>query len=155
MKRRFKGRKAAAFLAAYAKTCSVTISARAAKCLRSDHYNWLRFDPAYKAAFEELHEEAAQILEDEAVRRALEGVEKPITVAGEREVIREYSDTLLIFMLKGMKPAKFRERHEHTIETGEKLSAILRQRFEKRQLPVIDVPLAIEAPKDESSEPEK
>ena len=43
------------------------------------------------------------------VRRAYLGVEKPVTVAGKREVIREYSDTLLIFLLKGARPQKYRD----------------------------------------------
>lgn len=43
-------------------------------------------------------------LEDEARRRAVEGVARPITVAGEREVVRDYSDALLVRMLKRFIP---------------------------------------------------
>lgn len=43
------------------------------------------------------------------VRRAYHGVEKPVTVAGKREIIREYSDTLLIFLLKGARSNKYRD----------------------------------------------
>jgi hypothetical protein len=76
---------------------------------KGTHYDWLRKDPEYKAQFEAAQVQAADILEDEAVRRAYVGVEKPITVAGKREVIREYSDTLLIFLLKGARPNKYRD----------------------------------------------
>jgi hypothetical protein len=56
-----------------------------------------------------------QLLEDEAMGRAVEGVEKPISVNGELKTIREYSDTLLIFLLKGAAPEKYRERYEHAL----------------------------------------
>ena len=38
---------------------------------------------------------------NEAIRRACHGVQKPITAARKREIIHEYSDTMLIFLLKG------------------------------------------------------
>jgi hypothetical protein len=44
-----------------------------------------------------------------------------VTVAGKRELVREYSDTLLIFLLKGMRPAKDRERYDVVVEAGESL----------------------------------
>ena len=46
------------------------------------------------------------MLGNEAIRRAYHGVEKPITVAGQREIIHEY---LLIFLLKGARPKKYRD----------------------------------------------
>jgi hypothetical protein len=75
---------------------------------RGTHYHWLK-DPEYKAQFEAAQVQAADMLEDEAIRRAFHGVEKPITVAGKREIIRESSDTLLIFLLKGARPQKYRD----------------------------------------------
>ena len=57
-------------------------------------------------------------LEDEAVRRGVEGVERGIYHNGKRIATEcEYSDTLLIFLLKGAMPEKYRERREtmHTI----------------------------------------
>jgi hypothetical protein len=48
-------------------------------------------------------------LEDEAVRRAYEGVERPVFQGGKQVgVVREYSDTLLIFLLKALRPEKYR-----------------------------------------------
>lgn len=53
----------------------------------------------------------AGALEDEAVRRAYVGVEEPLFYQGKQcGTVRKYSDTLLIFLLKGAKPAKYRER---------------------------------------------
>ena len=68
-------------------------------------------DRAFDAAWHEAIEAAADTLELEARRRAVDGVEKPIFWQGE-EVgsVREYSDSLLQFLLKGNKPDKFRDR---------------------------------------------
>lgn len=98
------------FLVAYAALGRVDLAAEAAKIERASHYRWLREHADYRAAFEQSREQVAQRLEDEAFRRAHDGVERPVTVAGERELIREYSDTLLIFLLKGAKPERYRER---------------------------------------------
>ena len=51
----------------------------------SAHYDWLK-DPEYKAQFEAIQLQAANMLEDEAIRQAFRGVEKPITVASKREI---------------------------------------------------------------------
>ena len=61
--------------------------------------------------------EACDALEAEARRRAVEGVRKPIYCQGEIcGTVREYSDTLLFFLLKGAMPEKYRDdyRAEHT-----------------------------------------
>ncbi len=52
------------------------------------------------------------ILEAEAFRRAVEGVEKPVGwYKGEPGgYVREYSDVLLMFQLKALRPEKCRER---------------------------------------------
>jgi hypothetical protein len=47
-------------------------------------------------------EEGVDNAEEEAYRRAVHGVEKPVHYQGERvDKIQEFSDTLLIFLLKG------------------------------------------------------
>jgi hypothetical protein len=101
--------KKAAFLAAYAATCTVTKAAEAAKIHRATHYDWLRTDPEYKAQFEQTQVQVVQALEDEAIRRAYHGTRRPVTVAGKRELVTDYSDTLLIFLLKGARPQKYRD----------------------------------------------
>ena len=122
--------KKARFLKAYATVCQVTLAARMAGIDRGTHYDWLQKDPEYRAKFERAQEVAIQALEDEAVRRAYEGVERPVYQGGEKVgVIREYSDTLLIFLLKGLRPAKYRERYDVVVEAGDSLvQAIARGR---------------------------
>lgn len=130
--------KRSAFLSAYVRTASITKAARAAKLERQMHYRWLDEDPEYQKQFAAAQREAAQLLEDEAVRRAHEGIVKPLTYKGRfsyksrpkrdengsivqehgRTVyeeygaplaIREYSDGMMMFLLRGFLPAKYRE----------------------------------------------
>jgi len=68
-------------------------------------------NPEFAAQWEEAVKEGMETLEDEARRRAFQGVEEPVFFQGETcGHIKRYSDTLLIFLLKGAKPEKYRER---------------------------------------------
>ena len=83
---------------------------------------------AGRARVAEAREEACDALEAEARRRAVEGVRKPVYYRGEIVgTVKEYSDTLLIFLMKGAMPEKYREnvKIEHTggAELLEKLAA--------------------------------
>jgi hypothetical protein len=66
------------FLAAYAVTCNVAASAKAAAVTRTCHYDWLERDADYKAVFAEAHKIGVASLEDEVVRRAYLGVDEPV-----------------------------------------------------------------------------
>lgn len=101
-----------AFLAAFRILANRQKAAEAAGIDRTTHYLWMRTDPDYKREMEAAEEIIGDTLEDEAIRRAYHGTQKPITVAGERELVTEYSDTLLIFALKRFKPEKYRERYD-------------------------------------------
>ena len=108
--------KRAAFLVAYVQLGTVLHAAEAAGIERKTHYNWLA-DPVYAAAFAEAEDKAIDALEKEARRRAIEGTEKPVYQGGKLVgTIREYSDTLLIFLLKGARPQKYRERVDITMD---------------------------------------
>ena len=49
--------------------------------------------------------------QEEAHRRAVQGIEKPVYQGGRLVgTVREYSDTLLIFLLKGLRPERYKER---------------------------------------------
>lgn len=127
-----------AFLAAYVRTASVTKAARAARIERQLHYRWLLDDPEYPKQFEGAQREAAQVLEDEAIRRAHEGTLKPLVYKGRFSyktrpkkdadgnlvkindrvqmeeygaplAIREYSDGMMMFLLRGFLPNKYKE----------------------------------------------
>ena len=105
------GLKKKAFLAAFRETGNVRLACEAAQVGRSTHYRYLEADPAYEEAFELAKEDAADILEAEAKRRAIEGVEEATGWYKGKPggYIRRYSDTLLIFLLKGLRPEVYRE----------------------------------------------
>lgn len=98
-----------AFLSAYSQCGNITQAAEAAGINRKAHYNWMRDCPEYPAFFQQAHEAATDKLEQEARHRAL-GYEEDIVyqgqVTGKRKVC---SDNLLMFMLKGERPDKFRD----------------------------------------------
>lgn len=99
-----------AFLKCFEACSSILQASRWAKINRQTHYDWLE-QPIYAAAFERSQKVAARTLEDEAVRRAHEGVRKTIRYKG--KVVgyeQEYSDSLMLALLKANSPEKFRDR---------------------------------------------
>jgi uncharacterized protein YdbL (DUF1318 family) len=90
---------------------NVSAAARAINISRRHAYTIREQDPAFAQAWDEAVDEAVDTLETEARRRAIEGTTRPVFYKGE-EVggIREYSDTLTIFLLKAHRPEKYRER---------------------------------------------
>jgi hypothetical protein len=108
-------KKRSAFIDALRQCGNVQEACESSGVPRRTAYNWRDADADFAAAWEGAVEEAADRMEREAFRRAVEGTNKPVYQQG-RQVgeIREYSDTLLIFLLKGAKPEKYRERQELT-----------------------------------------
>lgn len=103
------------FLDALAATGNVSRAMKAAGIPRRTLYDWRDASKEFAVAWDGALDRASGVLEDEALRRAVTGTLKPVYQGGERVgTIREFSDTLLIFLLKGLKPQKYRERFEHT-----------------------------------------
>ncbi len=65
-------------------------------------------DRAFDRAYDDAMNDAADLLEAEAWRRALEGTEQPVLKGGQAVVVRRYSDPLLMMLLRGCRPEKFR-----------------------------------------------
>lgn len=99
------------FLNAFAQYGGILRAEEHSGVTRQSHYHWLKEDPEYAKAFKEAFEMAGDMLENEAFRRAHDGVAKPV-YQGKKLVghVQEYSDTLLIFLLKGLRPEKYRDR---------------------------------------------
>ncbi len=107
------------FLEHYLKFCVVGKAAEAVGVARSTVYAWLEQSAEFKQLFESTKISIVEKLEQEAIRRAYIGIERGVYYQGERVALeREFSDTLLIFLLKGAAPAKYRERHELTGSDG-------------------------------------
>ena len=107
------------FLIVLAQTGNPSVACRASTMTRRE-INLLREeDPDFAMAFQDAMDEAADMLEAEAWRRALEGVAEPVVKAGkpvfdpttgEAITVRRYSDALLMLLLRGSKPGKFMSR---------------------------------------------
>jgi hypothetical protein len=105
------------FLEAIRQACNVTSACRLAGIGRRTAYNHREQDETFAARWDEAIEEGCDELEAEARRRAKDGVEKPVFWRGQRvATVQEYSDTLLIFLLKAYRPEKFREVKPDTLE---------------------------------------
>jgi len=125
-----------AFLAAYALTGNIGEAAKAADIHRQTHNKWLEADPVYAAAFVQAKEDAGDALETEARRRAVEGVEEPVFYKGDEvATVRKYSDVLLIFLLKGIRPDKFRDNRSVAL-TGANGGPIIWEYPRKEPLPL-------------------
>lgn len=74
-----------------------------------------RQDPVFRLKMEEARKEGVEMAEDEVVRRAVDGVEKPVGFYKGSPSAYEtvYSDSLLMFLLKGAKPEKYAERSKN------------------------------------------
>lgn len=106
------------FLTAFEECGRVTKAAQIARINRCTHYDWHDRDPEYARAFQELRDRIVDVLEDEAIRRAVEGVDRPLIgrVAKDKDGVittfRHYSDSLLILLLRANCPQRYSFRSE-------------------------------------------
>lgn len=112
----------AAFLDAFRQTGNVSASCRAAGCGRSTVYAWQEHDDGFALAFRAAELEAIDVLETEARRRALGYTATVVDQHGGEHAVTKYSDVLLIFLLKGARPEKYRDNAPPS-STGETVRA--------------------------------
>lgn len=100
------------FLAAFRESGNVSAAAKLAAIHRCTHYQWFKTDACYAEAFQVAKQEAADLLEAEAHRRAVEGTLVPVGwYKGQPGgYVREYSDSLLVTLMKASNPYKFGDR---------------------------------------------
>lgn len=102
---------------------TVTAAAKATKISRRGVYFWRDEDPDFAAAWDDAIAAGNEMLEQEAYRRAVEGNMRPVFIKGEMVgEVREYSDHLLMFLLRGRKPETFGNRVDLTSK-GESLAS--------------------------------
>lgn len=121
-------RRKAQFLEAFARFCRVDLATKHIGVFYHDPYQWARVDAEFKQQWEEMKKLVAARLKDAAFRRAVTGVLKPVYQRGELVgAVREFSDSLTMFLLKGYEPETFREHlaleggdrpvaHEHALQ---------------------------------------
>ncbi len=116
---RYTARRAArlkrAFLVEFARTGNLGHSAATVGILsRQTVYAWLEHDEEFSQAYANAEIEATEALEREALRRAVEGTPYRRTSYYRGKVVgtdekTEYSDTLLMLLLRARAPEKYRE----------------------------------------------
>lgn len=121
------------FLNRFAVTGNVREAIYAAQTSNGTLRRWRADFPWFDEMFHDALTEAADLLEQEARRRALSGYEDPVIYQGQMTMVvdpetgmekpltvRKYSDSLMALMLKGMKPDRYRDRQqvEHTTADG-------------------------------------
>ena len=102
-----------AFCDAYAKLGTISHAADLAGIARNTHYGWLheqKDGERYAEMFAEAQQRYCDRLEREIDRRAVEGWEEPVHYKGERvDLVRKYSDNLLMFRTKAVMPERYRD----------------------------------------------
>lgn len=105
-------------------------AAEAAGVGRTTVFTWRRTDTVFAQQWEDAYDEGTDLLEEEAQRRAVQGVSRPVYQGGELVGhVQEYSDTLMNIMLQARRPAKFRKGIELTGPEGGPLKADLTVTF--------------------------
>lgn len=121
------------FLASLAGSANIHEACKAVKVGRTTVYKRRDDDEVFAQAMADALDDACDLLEMEARRRACDGCERAVygsggTGVGTVEVGRvvEYSDTLMIFLLKAHRPDKYREsfKHEHSGPNGKPIEFI-------------------------------
>lgn len=98
-----------AFLANYRESGNVSASAAAAGITKQAAYKARRTNKVFREEWEASREEVGDTLEAEAVARA-----------------KDHSDTLLIFLLKGLKPDIYGDRVRHGGIPGAPLEVVVK-----------------------------
>lgn len=79
-------------------TYNASVAAKGIGYNRSTVYGWAKTDAEFAAAWRDIHEEFTDLLEATAQARAITG-----------------SDLLIIFLLKALRPEKYREQVKHEL----------------------------------------
>jgi hypothetical protein len=109
----------AEFLDALAAGWSVKKAAEAIGIARRTAYDWKKENEDFAKRWDDAAEAGTDLLEDEAVRRAVEGVPRPVFYQGQIVgSIQEYSDFLLMAQLKARRRKKYSDRQEQHVSAA-------------------------------------
>jgi hypothetical protein len=103
------------FLDAVATGVSVAACCRAACVDPSTVYHHRRRSAHFRRLWHDAAHRSTRLLEYEAQRRALHGTAKPVFHKGEQcGTVQQYSDGLLMFLLKARRPAVYRDGQDES-----------------------------------------
>ena len=104
------------FLESLSVCANVTQAVQKAGACRSAVYEYRSKHPEFAAQWEAAYQAAVDDLEAEAWRRAVRGTDEPVFQRGEHVGdIRKYSDALMVELLRGHRPKRYRNRIEITV----------------------------------------
>lgn len=94
------------------RNCGCILDACRAAGLRSSTvYSLRKKNPDFACAWDEALETGLDVLESEALRRAMHGDEEPVFYQGQQVgTVRKRADALLMFLLRTRRPGRYRER---------------------------------------------
>jgi len=109
-----------AFLESYAQWANISYGCQVAGVVRQTLYNWQEHDAEFALAFQQAELAATERLEREAFRRATEGTPYKRTSYWHGEPVGtdekiEYSDQLMMLLLRARKPEIYREKLDVTV----------------------------------------
>jgi hypothetical protein len=95
--------------------------------VKHQHYlYWFATDPEFCAAFARAEKLCGYLIEEEILRRGLEGIDKPVFWQGQQvATVKDYDTTLLIFTAKGNMQEKYGQLGTVTHDTSPQLTALL------------------------------
>lgn len=126
-----------AFLDVLRQCANVSEAARSIAVTRQRIYELRDEDADFAAAWADAVEEGVDKLEREMWRRAVEGTDEPVFYQGvECGSIKRYSDTLAIFLAKGHRPEKYKERTEFSGDPKRPLHLTVTEISEERLLQI-------------------
>lgn len=107
------------FLEHFAQNANLTAACRYAGIERNTVYGWQEHDETFSLRYKQAEAEANDVIRAAIFRRAIVGVDKPLHYQGrlikdengKSVTVKEYSDTLLIFLAKARMP-EFRDKQQ-------------------------------------------
>ncbi len=126
--KKFSKGRMAAVLNALSQGATLTAAADVAGISTKTVRDWRAKDADFEAAYLEAVEMGTDVFEEEAARRAVDGVDEPHYNQGVMcGYTRKYSDTLLILLLKARRREKFGDKQEITGKDGGPVAVIARR----------------------------
>lgn len=103
----------ATFLDELGRSGNVLLATRKAGVSRTQVYRSRREDATFADQWDDAIDEAVDLLEAVARGRAVNGTDKPVYHRGVAVgTVRDYSDILLMFLLKAHRPERFRDSYD-------------------------------------------